>query len=42
MKWEHELMRDMMERAREYENVQTFECMKTPAMLKQAATVMNQ
>lgn len=42
MKWEFELMRDMLERAREYEDVQTFECMKTAAMLKQAATVMNQ
>lgn len=42
MKWEFELMRDMLERAREYEKVQTFECMKTAAMLKQAATVMNQ
>ena len=31
MKWGHELMRDMLERAREYEDVQ-----------KQAATVMNQ
>lgn len=42
MKWEYELMRDMLERARKYEDVQTFECMKTAAMLKQAATVMNQ
>lgn len=42
MKWEHELMRDMLERAREYKDVQTFECMNTAAMLKQAATVMNQ
>lgn len=40
MKWEYELMRDMLERARENENVQTFECMKTAAMLKQAANVM--
>lgn len=42
MKWEHELMRDMLERAREYEDAKTFECLKTAAMLKQAATVMNQ
>ena len=41
MKWEYELMRDMLERAREYEDVLTFECMKTAAMLKQAATVMS-
>jgi hypothetical protein len=41
VKWEYELMRDMLERAREYEGVQTFECMKTAAMLKQAATVMS-
>lgn len=42
MKWEFQLMRDMLDRAREYEDVQTFECIKTAAMLKQAATVMNQ
>lgn len=40
MKWEHELMRDILERAREYEGIQTFECMKTAAMMKQAANVM--
>ncbi len=33
-------MRDMLERAREYSDVQTFECVKTAAMLKQAANVM--
>ena len=42
MKWEYELMRDMLERAREHEDVQTFECAKTAAMLKQAANVMTQ
>jgi hypothetical protein len=40
MRWEYELMRDMLKRAREYEDVLTFECVKTAAMLKQAATVM--
>jgi hypothetical protein len=40
MKWEYQLMRDMLERAREYSDVQTFECVKTAAMLKQAAIVM--
>lgn len=40
MKWEYELMRDMLERAREYSDVQTFECVKTAAMLKKAAIVM--
>ena len=40
MKWEYQLMRDILERAREYSDVQTFECVKTAAMLKQAANVM--
>lgn len=40
MRWEYQLMRDMLERAREYSDVQTFECVKTAAMLKQAAIVM--
>ena len=40
MKWEYELMRELLERAREYENVNTFECMKSAAMLRQAANVM--
>ena len=40
MKWEYQLMRDMLKRAREYSDVQTFECVKTAAMLKQAANVM--
>ena len=40
MRWEYQLMRDMLERAREYSDVQTFECVKTGAMLKQAAIVM--
>jgi hypothetical protein len=40
MKYEYQLMRDMLERAREYSDVQTFECVKTAAMLKQAVIVM--
>ena len=41
MKWEYKLMRDMLERAGEYTSVNTFECMKTAAMLKQAHNVMS-
>ena len=40
MKWEYELMRELLERAREYEDVNTFECIKSSAMLRQAANVM--
>ena len=40
MKWEYELMRDMLERATLYLSVPTENNHKTGAMLQQAATVM--
>ena len=40
MKWEYELMRDMLERATLHLDIPTPECHKTGAMLRQAATVM--
>ena len=42
MKWEYELMRDMLERATLHLSVPTPDCHKTGAMLRQAATVMSQ
>ena len=42
VKWEYELMRDMLERATLHLSVPTPECQKTGAMLRQAATVMSQ
>lgn len=41
VKWEYELMRDMLERATLHLSVPTPECHKTGAMLRQAATVMS-
>lgn len=40
MKWEYELMRDMLERATLHLDIPTPECHKTGAMLRQAAIVM--
>ena len=40
MKWEYQLMRDMLERATLHLGIPTPECHKTGAMLRQAATVM--
>ena len=40
MKWEYELMRDMLERATLHLGIPTLECHKTGAMLRQAANVM--
>lgn len=40
MKWEYQLMRDMLERASTYLDIHTPECHKTGAMLRQAARVM--
>lgn len=42
MKWEYELMRDMLERATLHLGIFTPECHKTGTMLQQAATVMTQ
>ena len=41
MKWEYELMRDMLQRATLHLDIPTPECQKTGTMLRQAATVMN-
>jgi hypothetical protein len=41
MKWEYQLMRDMLERATLYLSVPTLECRKTGDMLRQAASVMS-
>ena len=40
MKWEYQLMRDMLERASTYLGIYTPECQKTGSMLRQAARVM--
>ena len=40
LRWQYELMRDMLERASLYLSVPTFENHKTGAMLRQAAQVM--
>lgn len=40
MKWEYQLMRDMLERAEMYLETQSFLNHKTGAMLRQAARVM--
>ena len=42
LRWEYELMRDMLERARIHLDVPTFECHKTGAMLRQAVNVMTE
>ena len=42
MKWEYELMREMLQRATLHLDTPTPECHKTGAMLRQAATVMTQ
>jgi hypothetical protein len=41
MKWEYELMRDMLERATLHLDIPTPECHKTGVMLRQAASVMS-
>jgi hypothetical protein len=42
MRWEYELMRDMLTRAKIYLDIPTLECQKTHAMLRQAVHVMTQ
>ena len=40
MKWEYQLMRDMLERATIYRDIPSPECQKTGMMLRSAARVM--
>ena len=40
MKWEYQLMRDMLERAAIYRDIPSPECQKTGIMLRSAARVM--
>lgn len=40
MKWEYQLMRDMLERAAIYKDIPSPECQKTGMMLRSAARVM--
>jgi hypothetical protein len=40
MRWEYELMRDMLTRAKIYEGIPTLECQQTWAMLREAVHVM--
>jgi hypothetical protein len=40
MRWEYELMRDMLTRAKIYLDIPTLECQKTWAMLREAVHVM--
>ncbi len=40
LRWEYELMRDMLARAKIYLDIPTLECQKTWAMLREAVHVM--
>jgi hypothetical protein len=40
MRWEYELMRNMLTRAKVYLNIPTLECQQTWAMLREAVHVM--
>ena len=41
MKWEYQLMRDILERAKVHLDIPSTECQKTGIMLRQAANVMS-